>query len=136
MELATHFFSSSRYRRTLSLIEDLLRVFHLADLFERYFQARGIAVPVLLELGRVEVGDGRGDLLHRRFELGRIRRRLYCRPYPGNDGRRRRSGDEHARPDVELRVVAQLLEGGDFGQQREALAAPARKRAHLAAADL
>src|SRR5437660_256381 len=53
-----------------------------------------------------------------------------------DDRRGRGCRQEHAGPDVELGVVAELPESRDLGQQLEPPVAPARERAHLAALDL
>src|SRR5436853_7069275 len=59
-----------QYRAIISLRHSLLLDF--ADLLQRRLQARSVALPVLLELRRVEVGHRRRDLLHCRLELRRI----------------------------------------------------------------
>src|SRR5262245_33435007 len=108
----------------------------LADLAHSFLDPLGISVPERLERGLVEIGDVLAEIFHRLIERVGGGGLLGDFAQPGDDRLWRALGREHADPQIELDVVAELLHGRHLGQGGRALRTEAGEWPELAGFDL
>src|SRR5512136_1581549 len=123
-------------RIRLLRVDRLLGLLDLAHTLDRVRQHLGILVPELLELRRVQVGDGRLHLIHGRLEVSVLHGGAHRVAELLHDRLRRPFGGKHPRPDVKLRVVAKLFQRGELREHRNPLFPPAGQGAELPGFDV